>query len=58
MDQAATVRYVTDILDLFVLGGSGRGLLLGRTCTAGEGFPELGCFLDSQWADLEFSMLL
>ena len=44
MYQAATVTYVTDTLDLFVLGGLGRVLLLGRTCAAREGFPGLGCF--------------
>ena len=58
MDQAATVTHVTDTLGLFVLGGLGKVLLLGRTCAAGEGFPGLGCFLGFQWADLEFSMLL
>ena len=58
MDQAATVTNVTDTLDLFVLGGSGRVLLLGRTCAAGEWFPGLGYFLGFQWTDLEFSMLL
>ena len=57
MDQAATVTYVTDILDLFVLGGSGRVLLLGRTCAARE-VPGTGVFLGFQWADLEFSVLL
>ena len=44
MDQDATVTFVTDILDLYVLGGSGRVLLVGRTCAAWERFPELGCF--------------
>ena len=44
MDQAATVTFVTDILDLYVLSGSGKVLLASRTCAAGEGFPELGCF--------------
>ena len=55
MDQAATV---TDVTDTLVLGDSGRVLLLGRTCAAGEGFPGLGCLMGFQWADLEFSMLL
>ena len=58
MDQAATVTYVTDTLDLFLLGGWGRMLLLGWTYIAGEGFPGQGCFLGFQWAVLEFSMLL
>ena len=44
MDQAALVTFVTDILDLYLLGGSGRVLLAGWRCAALEGLPELRCF--------------
>ena len=42
MDQAATVTYITVILDLYVLGGSGRVLLVGQTCLAGRGLGNWG----------------
>ena len=57
MDQAATVTFISDNLDLYVDGWLRESVPGGLSMCSGVGGSGNGVFLGSRWASLDFGVL-